>query len=184
MPKRLTPEQLAKAHDGLCGISIGDGDCSCIVHWVSALQKDLDEKELENDELKRAIGHIHQVLGTGACKTNKCEGCDHEMGVAASAAQAMWDKYIEKRNDVVAAPIKLSVPSDGNYMVNDQGPFKLKAGDVIEILTEKRNYETPPVPGVQRDLVPPLPGGAAPVNSSCCMPHTPGMSCCCGCHSR
>lgn len=39
---RLTPEELAKSHDGLCAVSLGDGKCSCLVHWVEGLQKEAD----------------------------------------------------------------------------------------------------------------------------------------------
>lgn len=55
MKTRLTPEELARAHDGLCGISIGDGDCSCLVHWVEGHQKDLDARERQIAELKDEI---------------------------------------------------------------------------------------------------------------------------------
>lgn len=44
---RLTNEELAKAHDGLCGVSIGDGPCLCLVHWVEALQEEADKLKLE-----------------------------------------------------------------------------------------------------------------------------------------
>jgi hypothetical protein len=47
MKLRLTPEELAKAHDGLCGVSIGDGPCSCLVHWIEALQGEADKLKLE-----------------------------------------------------------------------------------------------------------------------------------------
>ena len=41
--ERLTEEELNKFHDGLCPIAIGDGDqCRCLVHWVTALQKEAD----------------------------------------------------------------------------------------------------------------------------------------------
>jgi hypothetical protein len=44
---RLTPEELAKSHDGLCGVAIGDGPCTCLVHWVERLQKEADDLKLE-----------------------------------------------------------------------------------------------------------------------------------------
>jgi hypothetical protein len=44
---RLTPEELAMAHSGLCGVSIGDGPCSCLVHWVEALQAENDKLKLD-----------------------------------------------------------------------------------------------------------------------------------------
>ncbi len=44
---RLSPEDLAKSHDGLCGVSLDDGPCSCLVHWVEALQKEADQLKLE-----------------------------------------------------------------------------------------------------------------------------------------
>lgn len=47
MAERLTPDDLAKAHDGLCGVSIGDGPCSCLVRWVEGLQQDVDKLRRE-----------------------------------------------------------------------------------------------------------------------------------------
>jgi hypothetical protein len=47
MKLRLTPEELAKAHDGLCSSSIGDGPCSCLVHWIEGLQTEADKLKLE-----------------------------------------------------------------------------------------------------------------------------------------
>lgn len=44
---RLTPAELLSAHDGLCGVSMGDGSCSCLVHWVEALQAEADKLKLE-----------------------------------------------------------------------------------------------------------------------------------------
>lgn len=81
MPKRLTEEQLAAFHDGLCGLSIGDGPCSCLVQWIVGLQKDLDLAEdviaaarkclgggLDTDghrealtELSRAVGQLDEA---------------------------------------------------------------------------------------------------------------------------
>jgi hypothetical protein len=42
--KRLTDEELARSHDGMCALNLdGEGaKCSCLVHWVAALQKELD----------------------------------------------------------------------------------------------------------------------------------------------
>ena len=44
---RLTPEDLEKSHGGLCGVSIGDGPCSCLVQWVSGLQEEADKLKAE-----------------------------------------------------------------------------------------------------------------------------------------
>lgn len=44
---RLTPEMLANYHSGLCGISIGDGPCSCLVQWVKDLQDEADKLKIE-----------------------------------------------------------------------------------------------------------------------------------------
>lgn len=44
---RLTGEELSKAHDGLCGVSIGDGPCSCLVRLVEKLQEEADKLKLE-----------------------------------------------------------------------------------------------------------------------------------------
>lgn len=39
---RLTADELAILHDGLCGVAIGDGPCTCLVKWVEELQKEAD----------------------------------------------------------------------------------------------------------------------------------------------
>jgi hypothetical protein len=40
--KRMDKEVLEKFHDCLCGVSIGDGPCSCLVSWVKGLQEEAD----------------------------------------------------------------------------------------------------------------------------------------------
>lgn len=40
---RLTDEELALHHDVLCAETIGDGPCTCLVHWVKALQAEVDQ---------------------------------------------------------------------------------------------------------------------------------------------
>ena len=50
---RLTDEELEKCHDGLCGVSVGDGPCSCIVHWVKALQREADEAKAGFEDLRK-----------------------------------------------------------------------------------------------------------------------------------
>jgi hypothetical protein len=40
---RLSDEELEKCHDGLCGVTLKDGPCSCLVHWVQALQNEADQ---------------------------------------------------------------------------------------------------------------------------------------------
>lgn len=72
---RLTPEELARCHDGMCGVSIGDGPCSCLVLWVEELQKESDAKKIQIDELLMALGRAHDP---GRCPYNsygKCWAC-------------------------------------------------------------------------------------------------------------
>jgi len=61
---RLTPDEMH--HDGLCGVSIGDGPCGCLVHWVVALQKEADgvSKELEAAKLKIGVWKEYAELLT------------------------------------------------------------------------------------------------------------------------
>jgi hypothetical protein len=68
MKTRLTPEELARAHDGLCGVSIGDGDCSCLVRWVEGLQKDLDAAEKLSGERLRLVYNVKSAYCHLACK--------------------------------------------------------------------------------------------------------------------
>lgn len=72
---RLTPDELAKAHDGLCRVSIGDGSCSCLVHWVEALQKDADSVEADLKAAKFAnlvLKERLRVLEIGECLCPTC----------------------------------------------------------------------------------------------------------------
>ena len=60
---RLTPEELQRAHDGMCSVSIGDGPCSCLVHWVDALQKEVDELKLQRRGFQIMSRKIVDVAG-------------------------------------------------------------------------------------------------------------------------
>lgn len=55
-----------------------------------------DAALLQNQELQKALANIRQMLGTGACKANKCDGCQFEMEEAARIVK----KYIEKRSEI------------------------------------------------------------------------------------
>lgn len=89
MADRLTPEDLAKSHSGLCGVVIGDGPCSCLVQWVEGLQKDLDAANLRIRDYQRALrkvdeccgcldyGDEFKVLDRGT-PDPKCEDCNRE----------------------------------------------------------------------------------------------------------
>lgn len=57
---RLTPEELSRLHDGLCGVSIGDGPCSCIVQWVVALQKEADDAKVQISELRESVSRLNR----------------------------------------------------------------------------------------------------------------------------
>lgn len=59
MPKRMTEEELNRHHDGLCGISIGDGDCSCLVSWVRGLQTELDTAERTIEALEKTKNELN-----------------------------------------------------------------------------------------------------------------------------
>lgn len=48
---RLTERELDMSHDGLCGQSIGDGPCSCLVQWVKGLQKESDDAKKSLEQL-------------------------------------------------------------------------------------------------------------------------------------
>ena len=42
----------------------------------------------KEDTMRCALSHVCAVLGKGACRMNRCEGCQWEMGEAASTARA------------------------------------------------------------------------------------------------
>lgn len=44
---RLTQEELALYHDFLCGMNDDGSSCTCLVHWVTALQAEADRLKLE-----------------------------------------------------------------------------------------------------------------------------------------
>ena len=55
---------------------------------------DLPAALAEIEEDKAALEHIANILGTGSCTVNQCQGCDHEMGEAAQTAReriAGWE---------------------------------------------------------------------------------------------
>lgn len=62
MKTRLTKKELDLAHDGMCGITLKDGPCSCLVHWVKALQ---GEADLSRD----------QLFVMSACVVKECTRC-------------------------------------------------------------------------------------------------------------
>lgn len=70
MPERLTPEDLARAHDGLCGVSIGDGACSCLVHWVKALQEEADKLKLERRGFQLMARRMVDIVSSGSLTTD------------------------------------------------------------------------------------------------------------------
>lgn len=91
---RLTPAELLLAHGGLCGVSIGDGPCSCLVHWVEALQAEADNLKLEKrsfqimsrkmadvaaDAAKEMLadGEYERVGGDAECETCRIKFADH-----------------------------------------------------------------------------------------------------------
>ncbi len=57
MTDRLTPEDLDKSHGPLCGVTLKDGECSCLVHWVEGLQAEVDE-------LRHKVESEHEVSET------------------------------------------------------------------------------------------------------------------------
>lgn len=59
---RLTPEELARLHDALCGVStIVDGPCTCLVHWVENLQKEADILVEALEAMHKGIKAIEQL---------------------------------------------------------------------------------------------------------------------------
>lgn len=62
MKTRLTADELSRSHHGLCGISLRDGDCSCVVHWVEAHQKELDAKERQIADAEKCIQDLQDLL--------------------------------------------------------------------------------------------------------------------------
>lgn len=92
---RLTPEELARCHDGLCGVSIGDGPCSCLVHWVEALQAEAGKliferrrfqvmaremfKKIDQNSWKAAIeeGKYERVGGDAECSICRLTYLEH-----------------------------------------------------------------------------------------------------------
>jgi len=64
MKLRLTPEELSKAHDGLCGSSIGDGPCSCLVHWIEGLQTEADKLKLEKRGFQIMTRKVADAMAT------------------------------------------------------------------------------------------------------------------------
>jgi hypothetical protein len=71
---RLTAEELAKAHDGLCGVSIGDGPCSCLVHWIEALQTEADKLKLEKRGFQIMSRRVMEAASLGFIKSAMDEG--------------------------------------------------------------------------------------------------------------
>lgn len=57
MTDQLTPEDLEKLHDGLCGVTLKDGPCSCLVHWVEGLQTEVKK-------LRHKVESEHEVSET------------------------------------------------------------------------------------------------------------------------
>lgn len=55
METRLSDEELEKHHDGLCGVTLKDGPCSCLVHWVKALQAETDEAKASLESILRLV---------------------------------------------------------------------------------------------------------------------------------
>ena len=62
---RLTPDELAKSHDGLCGVAIGDGPCTCLVHWVEGLQKEADDLKIEKRGFQIMSRKIAEISAPG-----------------------------------------------------------------------------------------------------------------------
>jgi hypothetical protein len=62
MGTRLTQDDLAKAHHGLCGVSLRDGPCSCLVQWVEALQQEADGALLQLREAEHALSQHGDLL--------------------------------------------------------------------------------------------------------------------------
>jgi hypothetical protein len=65
MPDRLTTEDLEKSHHGLCGVFIGDGPCSCLVHWVKALQEEADKLKLERLGFQLMARRMVDIVASG-----------------------------------------------------------------------------------------------------------------------
>jgi hypothetical protein len=49
MKTRLTDGELELSHDGMCAVRLdGEGaQCTCLVHWVKALQDEADKLKVE-----------------------------------------------------------------------------------------------------------------------------------------
>jgi len=70
---RLTEEELAKAHDGLCPESVGDGECRCLVHWVRILQKEADEAQKKLKFIRQTLDVNFRALADLDTYTNMVE---------------------------------------------------------------------------------------------------------------
>lgn len=94
MAKRMTDEELAKFHDGLCRVSIGDGECSCLVSWVKGLQKDSDEAlQAMNDthSLLSLVRHRHLPKGLDLEKD-----IDKALGASEKALAPWWKMKMQQ----------------------------------------------------------------------------------------
>lgn len=80
MKTRLTPEELAKAHGSLCGITLGDGPCSCLVHWVEALQKEADDTNLQVSTLMSLLKRCEWGDSSGSEPVKICPVCEQDEG--------------------------------------------------------------------------------------------------------
>lgn len=99
---RLTEEELRSAHGPLCGVSMSDGPCSCLVHWVEGLQREVDDANLQNGTAREACAKIAEKEGcqggTG-CWTNEGHN-DHSAICPVGIAQR-----IRKSNDSGMTPV-------------------------------------------------------------------------------
>lgn len=88
--------------------------------------------------------HIDKQGWTGKPhRTHLCENCKHEWRPSHRSTVGVLDlgpkpRQTEQRSQEASSPPKIVIPADGSYMVNDQGPFQLKKGDVIELRAEQR----------------------------------------------
>src|SRR5260221_172178 len=127
---RLTLEELAMAHDGLCGISIKDGPCSCLVQWFQSLQEENDKLKIECRGFQSSTREI--VLGIGfdskkeSCsltirlmKLNKNIPNQYQFTMQVCAHNDEWRAF-EICDDILKMLSKNGIPS--GEMVSD-GPF-------------------------------------------------------------
>lgn len=115
MKTRLTPEDLSIHHDGLCGVSIGDGPCACLVHWVEALQKEADAAKLQATEAEeKSVLYLRTIV---KCVEALDEFFESDLKAAVHPDKAAhWKKTCEILRSFVERQAAIKGGSDAGSM--------------------------------------------------------------------